>query len=66
MSSVDALWGVVAMQDRLHENKEKCDTQVREFKVVQWEVAHDGTAVANKRVVRKTAAGAKCTGIAEK
>ena len=54
------------MQDRLHKNKEKCDAQVRKFKVVQWEVAHDGTAVANKRVVRKTAAGAKCTGIAEK
>ena len=44
------------MQDRLHENKEKCDAQVRKFKVVQWEVAHDGTAVANKHVMRKTVA----------
>ena len=50
------MWGIVAMQDRLHENKEKCDAQVRKFKVVQWEVAHDGTAVANKHVMRKTVA----------
>ena len=55
MSSIDALWGIVAMQDRLHENKEKCDAQVREFKEVQWEVAHEGADVAKKRVVRKTA-----------
>ena len=47
------------MQDRLHENKEKCDAQVRKFKVVQWEVAHDGTAVVNKCVVRKPATGSK-------
>ena len=56
MSIADALWGIVAMQDRLQENKEKCDAQVREFKVVQWEVAHDGAAVANECVVRKTVA----------
>ena len=54
------------MQDRLHENKEKCDAQVRKFKVVQREVAQDGAAVANERVVRKTAAGAKFACIAEK
>jgi hypothetical protein len=26
-----------AVQDRFHENKEKCDAQVREFKVAQWD-----------------------------
>lgn len=66
MSSVGALWCVLAMQDKLHENKEKCDAQVRKFKVVQWEVAHDGVAVENKRVVRKTAAGAKRTRVVKK
>ena len=66
MSIAESLWGIVAMQDRLHENKEKCDAQVRKFKVVQREVAQDGAAVANERVVRKTAAGAKFACIAEK